>query len=59
MKFDHSIEGKIELESAIAKIIETGRILQKEAMGKEEKFELAWELGFVHLQNLENYRKPD
>jgi len=59
MKFNSTIKGNIELQSAIAKIIETARLLQLDCYSVEDKFSMAWNLGFRHLRDLEDFRKPE
>ena len=54
--FLNTIDANIELASAIAKIIKIAEYLKKDYYSDETKFEMAYDLAFVHLRNLKNYK---
>ena len=47
---------RMELASAIAKIQNAAKELSRDDLPIDEKFAIAWGLGFVELQKLEEYR---
>jgi len=55
----HSYEAKKELYSAIGKIKAASEELENTSLSDDEKFEIAWCLGYVDLRDLENYRTPE
>jgi hypothetical protein len=56
MDFKNTPKGKIELETAIARVKATATVLAT-PLTDLEKFKILWKLAFVHLQDLEDYRR--
>jgi hypothetical protein len=59
MKITDSYPARQALARAIADIQSAASELSRPELSDKEKFEIAWKLGHVELQGLEEYRLPD
>lgn len=59
MRLADSYKARKELEAAIGKIKAAARELRRTDITNDAKLEIAWELGFLDLRNLEDFRCPE
>ena len=58
MKMTETPEARIELAAAKARVLQIAAEIRERKYPDQEDFRLLWELGFVGLRKLEDYRAP-